>query len=169
METTTPQEDPGTPVQGRGQEATALLRADHKLVSELFREYRRTKGTEDKRAIVGQICDELTIHAQIEEEIFYPAVKEAIDDPSIIDEAAVEHATLKALISKLEGGAPGEEKYEALVKVLGEYVAHHVDEEQTEIFPRARGSDLDMKELGARLAERKMQLKAGQSPEPRDQ
>src|SRR5690606_31001030 len=108
------------------QEATALLRADHKRVSELFLEYRRTRGREDKRALIDRICQELGVHAQLEEEIFYPAVKDAIDEPGIVAEARIEHATLKALMARLQGGQPGEENFEATVKVLAEYVMHHV-------------------------------------------
>jgi hemerythrin superfamily protein len=151
------------------QEATALLRADHKQVAELFLEYRRTKGNDYKRKLIDRICRELTVHAQVEEEIFYPAVKEAVDEPEIIAEAGVEHATLKALIGKLGQGQPGDEQFEAIVKVLGEYVTHHVAEEQTEIFPRARASDLDLRELGARLLARKQELMGdgrGASPAP---
>jgi hemerythrin superfamily protein len=156
---TTEQESPGHERQPWRQEATALLRADHKQVAELFLEYRRTKGNDYKRKLIDRICRELTVHAQVEEEIFYPAVKAAIDEPEIIAEAGVEHATLKALIGKLGQGQPGEEQFEAIVKVLGEYVTHHVAEEQTEIFPRARASDLDLRELGARLIARKEELK----------
>ena len=156
------QEARPTPGRAKRQDATTLLRADHKAVSDLFHEYKRIKAKEDKRMLVARICRELSVHAQIEEEIFYPAVKEALNDDEYIPEAKVEHACLKELIGLVETGEPGTEMFEARVKVLSEYVKHHVNEEQTEIFPRARSSDLDMRELGARLMERKAELMARQ-------
>lgn len=157
---TTERETAQSDRQGWRQEATALLRADHKQVAGLFLEYRRTKGKDYKRTLIDRICQELTVHAQVEEEIFYPAVREAIDEPEIITEAGIEHETLKSLIGRLEQGQPGDEEFEATVKVLAEYVTLHVAEEQTEIFPRARASDLDLRELGARLIARKAELMA---------
>ena len=145
----------------KAQDAIALLRADHRLVSELFEQFEKSRSATKKKALVQQICTELTVHAQVEEEIFYPAVRAAIQETEIIAEAAIEHATLKTLIGDLEQGQPGDEEFEATVKVLGEYVAHHVAEEQTEIFPRARASDLDLQELGARLLARKAELMSG--------
>ena len=141
-------------------EATAMLRADHKLVSELFEDYEKAKSVDKKRALVARICTELTVHAQIEEEIFYPAVKEALNDDELIPEATVEHASLKDLIAQIEGIEPDGEMYDAKVKVLCEYVKHHVKEEQNEMFPKAKAADLDMRELGAQMAARKEQLLA---------
>lgn len=139
-------------------DATALLKADHKLVSDLFDEYESTRATRKKMLLVSQICKELTVHAQVEEEIFYPAVKAALKDKELVPEAAVEHATLKNLISQIEGIQPDGEMYDAKVKVLSEYVKHHVKEEQNEMFPKAKASKLDMLELGAQLAARKQEL-----------
>lgn len=144
----------------KAQEATALLRADHKLVSGLFAEYEKTRSTSKKRELVAQICTELTIHAQVEEEIFYPAVKRALKDKELIPEATVEHATLKELIAQVEGMEPDGEMFDAKIKVLSEYVKHHVKEEQNEIFPKAKASGLDMLDLGEKLAERKDELQA---------
>lgn len=141
-------------------DAIALLRADHKHVSELFAKYEGTRSLPNKKALVAQICTELSVHAQVEEEIFYPAVQEALNDKVLVPEATVEHATVKALIAQIEGVAPGDEMFEARVKVLSEYVKHHVKEEQTEMFPKAKASKLDMVELGDRLAVRKQQLLA---------
>lgn len=141
-------------------DATSLLRADHKLVSGLFAEYEKTTSKTKKEQIVEQICNELTVHAQVEEEIFYPAVKQALRDHELVPEAIVEHATLKDLISQLEAGEPDDEMYDARIKVLSEYVHHHVQEEQNEIFPKAKASNLDMVELGARLNQRKAELLA---------
>ena len=137
------------------QDATAMLRADHKLVSGLFAQYEKTQSTSKKKQLVGQICTELSVHAQVEEEIFYPAVKEALHDHELVPEATVEHASLKSLISEVEGVEPDGEMFDAKIKVLSEYVKHHVKEEQTEMFPKAKATDLDMRELGARIAARK--------------
>ena len=100
------------------------------------------------------------MHAQIEEEIFYPAVKEALNDRELVPEATVEHASLKDLIAQIEGIEPDGEMYDAKVKVLCEYVKHHVKEEQNEMFPKAKASELDMRELGAKMAARKEELVA---------
>lgn len=142
----------------RVKEATALLTADHKLVSALFTEYEKTRSTEKKKQLVSKICTELSVHAQVEEEIFYPAVKLALKDKVLIPEATVEHATLKALIAEVEGVDPDGEMFDAKVKVMAEYVKHHVKEEQNEMFPKAKSSRLDMMELGAALAARKAEL-----------
>ncbi len=142
----------------RKQDATALLRADHKEVSGLFAAYEKARSTATKRKLVTQICIALAVHAQIEEEIFYPAFKRALKDKELVPEATVEHATLKHLIGQVEGVEPDGEMYDAKVKVLSEYVKHHVKEEQNEMFPKAKDSKLDLLALGAQLAERKQQL-----------
>ena len=144
----------------KAQEATALLRADHKAVSALFEQYESAKSPSKKKALVAQICTELTVHAQIEEEIFYPQVKAALQDKELIPEATVEHATLKDLIAQLEEGEPGDELYDAKVKVLSEYVNHHVKEEQNEIFPKVKASNLDLQAIGEQLLQRKEELLA---------
>lgn len=146
---------------GKGKDATTLLRADHREVSKLFSEYEGTKSAAKKKSIVSEICTALTVHAQIEEEIFYPAVKAALKDKELVPEATVEHATLKDLISQVEGVEPNGEMYDAKIKVLSEYVKHHVKEEQNEIFPKAKSAKkLDLIELGAQLAQRKDELLA---------
>ncbi len=142
----------------RPQEATALLRADHKVVSDLFTEYEAARTSAKKRSIVASICTELSVHAQVEDEIFYPAVKAALKDKELIPEAIVEHATLRDLIGQVEGQEPDGEMFDAKIKVLSEYVKHHVKEEHEEMFPKARASNLNMVELGAKLAARKMKL-----------
>jgi hemerythrin superfamily protein len=144
----------------KAQEATALLKADHKAVDALFEQYESARSATKKKAIVAQICTELTVHAQIEEEIFYPQVKEALKDKELIPEATVEHATLKELIAQLETAEPSDEMYDAKVKVLSEYVKHHVKEEQNEMFPKAKASKLDMHALGEQLQQRKDELLA---------
>lgn len=142
----------------KAQDATALLRADHKLVSGLFEDYQKASTKSMKKKLVNQICLELSVHAQVEEEIFYPAVKQALKDHEMVPEATVEHATLKSLIAQVEGVEPDGEMYDAKVKVLCEYVEHHVKEEQDEMFPKAKASKLDMMALGEQIATRKKEL-----------
>lgn len=139
-------------------DAIKLLRADHKLVAGLFADYEKTRTAEKKKQLVSEICTELTLHAQVEEEIFYPAVKLALNDKELIPEATVEHATLKALIAQVKGVEPDGEMFDAKIKVMSEYVKHHVKEEQNEIFPKAKATKLDMVQLGARMSERKAKL-----------
>lgn len=140
-------------------EATAILRADHKLVSKLFADFEKAESSEEKKALADEICTELTIHAQVEEEIFYPAVKEALGDTELVPEAIVEHATLKNLIADVQADGLDEEMFDARIKVMSEYVKHHVKEEEEEMFPEARKSkDLDMAELGAQILQRKEEL-----------
>lgn len=144
----------------KAQSATQLLRADHKLVSGLFAEYKNARSTTKKKGLVTRICQELSVHAQVEEEIFYPAVKKALKDKELVPEATVEHATLKALIAQVEGVEPDGEMFDAKITVLSEYVKHHVKEEQNEMFPKAAATKLDMLELGAEIAARKDVLMA---------
>lgn len=141
-------------------DAVALLKADHEAVSQLFTEYESTRSTANKKALVTQICTALGVHAQIEEEIFYPAVKAALKDKLLVPEATVEHGGVKDLIAQLEGIEPDGEMYDAKVKVLSEYVKHHVKEEQNEMFPKVKASSLDLVELGERMAVRKDELLA---------
>ena len=148
-------------------DAIALLKDDHKRVSALFDEYEKSRSTTKKQALVARICQELTIHAMIEEEIFYPAVRAALKDRELVPEALVEHATLKEFIAKVEGRTPDGDMFDAHIQVMGEYVKHHVKEEQNEMFPKAKRSKLDMKELGARLAARKEELKASPGSLPK--
>jgi hemerythrin superfamily protein len=150
----------------RKADALQLLKADHEEVSALFDKYEKGTrlGAEEKRALAEKICEALTVHAQIEEEIFYPACDEAVQKAEdLLAEARVEHQTLKDLIAKIEAQQPGTCEFDAEVKVLGEYVKHHVKEEQGEIFPKVRKSDLDLKSLGDELAERKANLEESAS------
>ena len=148
---------PNNPV-AAAKDAVALLKAEHEAVSQLFAEYEKTRSVPNKKALVAKICTSLSVHAQIEEEIFYPAVKAALKDKLLVPEATVEHAGVKDLISQLKGLEPDGEMYDAKVKVLSEYVKHHVKEEQNEMFPKAKASSIDMAELGARMAARKVDL-----------
>ena len=143
-------------------DATALLAADHREVHERFGEYERRADGGASAAELGplaeEICNLLTVHATIEEEIFYPAAREAGVDSDLLDEAEVEHASAKALVAQIREMKAGDELYDAKVKVLGEYVDHHVAEEQDELFPKCRASAMDLAEVGARLAARKSEL-----------
>jgi hemerythrin superfamily protein len=140
-------------------DAIALLKADHEKVSELFSEYEKADSKTKKKSLVDEICTELTVHAQIEEEIFYPAVKAVLKDDFIVVEGAVEHLGIKNLIDQLEGIEPDGDVYDAKVKVLSEYVEHHVEEEQSDMFPKAKKApSLDLVELGDRMAARKADL-----------
>ncbi|HEY4371328.1 MAG TPA: hemerythrin domain-containing protein [Burkholderiales bacterium] len=142
-------------------DAIALLRADHKLVTELFGKFDKMKGDgPQKKALVERICNELTVHTKIEEEIFYPAARPAIKDGDMMDEALVEHNGAKQLIAQLRNLQPGEDMYDAKVTVLSEYIKHHVKEEQNEMFPKVKKTKLDLKALGQEMMARKQALMA---------
>ena len=140
------------------QDAITLLRADHEKVSELFEKFEKARDSEKKKSLASDICNELTIHAAIEEEIFYPAAKEALKDDEMVPEALVEHDSLKKLIADIESAEDEGEMFEARVKVLSEFVKHHVKEEQNELFPAVKKSKLDTKALGEQLTARKAEL-----------
>lgn len=144
------------------QDAFSLLTADHRLVKSLFKEFESLKDAEDdnqKALLVETICNELKVHAQVEEEVFYPAVREAINAEDLMDEADVEHASAKQLIAMLEQSEPGGDHYDAMVTVLGEYVEHHVKEEEGEMFSKARKADVNAALLGEAMAARKVEIK----------
>lgn len=142
-------------------DAIALLTEDHKQVRKLFKEYDKLAKAgapaNEREKLAAQICQMLTVHAQIEEEIFYPAAREGLDDDELIDEAAVEHASCKELITQLEAMSADADLFDAKVKVLGEYIDHHVKEEEKELFPKTRRR-IDIKEVGALLQQRKSDL-----------
>jgi hemerythrin-like domain-containing protein len=144
------------------QDAISLLSADHAEVKQLFERYRQLvegSADEDRRSqLAAQICSALTVHAEIEEDIFYPAMREALDDELLLDQAEVEHALARDLIEQIESMDPGDALYDAKVLVLGEYIDHHVQEEENEIFPQAEKSGIDLDTLGAELGERKREL-----------
>src|ERR1700727_3050183 len=145
----------------QAQDAIAMWTADHKRGKTLFSKIdkRKEEGSdEEKSAIVEQICNEMKIHAELEEEIFYPAVREAIDDSDLMDEAIVEHAGAKELIAQLEDASPEDDLYDAKVTVLGEQIDHHVKEEEGDMFPKARKAKVDTKALGERMLKRRMAL-----------
>ena len=141
-------------------DAIKLLKADHKEVEGWFKDYDKTEDDAKKQELADKICKALTVHAQIEEEIFYPAAYAALDDDDLLDEAEVEHASAKELIAQIEASKVGEPLFDAKVTVLGEYINHHVEEEESEMFPECRASDMDLKALGEAMAARKAKLMA---------
>ena len=153
-------------------DAIALLKADHRTVEDLFEKFEGAAGEGRKRAIAEQICLELTIHAKIEEEIFYPACEGKVEE-DLLKESYVEHDGAKVLIAEIIKGSPSDEFYDAKVKVLQEEIEHHVEEEERRmegLFAQARKAGLDMDALGQQLATRKAELteqfKTSGLPEP---
>jgi len=145
---------------GRGPDAVALLKADHRAVEKLFGQFEKAKDKDRKKALADKICLELRIHMQIEEEIFYPTSREFLKDEDIVDEAVVEHAAAKDLMGEIEGMDPTEDLYDAKMTVLQEQIEHHVEEEETEYFPKVKKTDMDIKAVGAQLKARKEELTA---------
>jgi hemerythrin superfamily protein len=141
------------------QNAIKLLMADHRKVEALFEEFEKSKSDEKRGRIVQEICAELTIHADLEEKEFYPRVKKEIKEAEdLVDEAKVEHSSLRWLIQQLQSADPSSDLYEAKVTVLKEYVEHHVKEEEKEMFPKVKKSDIDIEALGETLQSAKLAL-----------
>jgi hemerythrin superfamily protein len=138
------------------EDAIELLKADHKKVKKLFAEYEKMKEDADaseKEALAAEICTELTLHTELEEELFYPAAREAIEEEDLLDEAEVEHASAKDLIAQIQEMDSSDPLFDAKVKVLGEYVNHHVEEEEKEMFPKVKkAKQLDLDALGEEIA-----------------
>lgn len=160
-------------VPSKQKDAIALLKADHRKVEGLFAQFQKAKGEARKKELAEQICMELSVHAKIEEDIFYPACREEGVDEDLMDEANVEHDSAKVLIAEIEKGSPDGEFYDAKVKVLSEMIKHHVKEEEKKrgnMFAKARKAGVDLKALGVRLAEEKKRLlaqyKEGGLPKP---
>lgn len=147
-------------------DALALLEADHREVEAWLEQYDDLTEDADKKALADKICLALKVHAQIEEELFYPPAREKTGDFDLLDEATVEHMGAKNLVAQIEAMAPGQPLYDAKVKVLGEQVRHHVEEEEGELFPEVRATDLDLVDLGQKLAARKAELMAMLAPPP---
>ena len=143
-------------------DAIDLLKQDHERVEKAFKEFEKMdrQDTEACRGLIERVCEALTVHSTLEEEIFYPAVREAIDDEDLMNEAAVEHETARMLIEQLQNMGPDDPNYFATFTVLGEYVRHHIKEEQNEMFPAARKSGIDLAALGERLRARRDELPA---------
>ncbi|MES3023450.1 MAG: hemerythrin domain-containing protein [Pseudomonadota bacterium] len=143
-------------------DAVAMLIADHKKVKGLFKQYEELsdRSLSSKKRLADEICNELTVHTQVEEEIFYPAIRKPIHDEDLMDEATVEHASAKDLIAQIGDMDPSDDLYDAKVKVLSEQIEHHVKEEEGEMFPKVRKSGVDLVALGERMAARKDELMA---------
>jgi hemerythrin superfamily protein len=149
--------------QDASSDAIKLLTTDHKEVKALFKQYdelvENEAGDDEKQALAEEICQMLTVHATVEEELFYPAARDALgEDEDLVDEADIEHASAKELIAQIQGSSPEDAHYDARVKVLGEYIDHHVKEEEGEMFPKLKKAKLDVAALGAEIAIRKEQL-----------
>jgi len=143
-------------------DAIEMLVRDHREVDALFKNFEAIKDgdEEEKERLVQQVCGALTIHATLEEEIFYPAAREALGDEGsdLLDEAAVEHAGAKELIAQLETADPSDALYDAKVTVLSEYIRHHVKEEEGELFPKLRKAEFDSEAVGAAMKDRREEL-----------
>jgi hemerythrin superfamily protein len=154
---------PATARQASG-DATLLLERDHKEVRKLFKQFEKLEKADaddaELQELAEQICRMLTVHATIEEEIFYPAARESGVDDDLLNEAEVEHASAKDLIAQIQAGSPDDELYTAKVTVLGEYIDHHVEEEEGSMFPKCRRAKMDLQGLAGQLAERKAELTA---------
>ena len=138
--------------------AVELLITDHRRVEDLFEAFEAQEASEARRETALLICKELTVHATIEEELFYPFLRENIEATDLIDEAEVEHASLKELVSQIEAADEVDDMFDAKVKVLKEYVSHHVKEEHEQIFPGLEGLDEELDELGQEMHARKLEL-----------
>ncbi|MDB5821589.1 MAG: hypothetical protein JWR21_293 [Herminiimonas sp.] len=138
--------------------AIDLLIEDHKMVKRMFKEYDKNKDTAeaaDKEELAGDICDALELHSEIEEQVFYPAAREAIKDDDMLNEAEVEHAAAKDLIEQIRGMDPSDELYDAKITVLSEQIEHHVEEEEKEMFPKVKKAKLDLEALGQQMQDMK--------------
>jgi hypothetical protein len=141
-------------------DAIALLKADHRKVEDLFEKFEKAKGADRKKALAEEICMELSIHATIEEEIFYPSCQDKVEE-DLLSESYVEHDSAKVMIAELVASSPEDEFYDAKMTVLSEEIKHHVKEEEKPgegVFAQAREAGLDMDALGDRLLARKEQL-----------
>jgi hemerythrin superfamily protein len=152
------------PDAGAARDAIALLESDHRAVEALFDRYEAASGDAEKGEIAAQICLALKVHAQIEEELFYPPARDETGDADLVDEAVVEHMGAKTLIAQIEAMKPGQPLYDAKVKVLSEQIRHHVEEEESELFPEAREAGMDLVAIGAALSARKSELLARLAP-----
>lgn len=156
---------PATRAAARPRDAIALLKADHAEVKKMHRQYEKladeNASAARRGALATKICQALTAHATAEEEIFYPAARAVLDEQDLVDHADVEHASAKDLIAQIAAMDPKDSHYDAKVLVLCEYVAHHVKEEEKELFPACRRTRaLDLKQLGAEIAARKAEVLA---------
>jgi hemerythrin superfamily protein len=141
-------------------DAIDMLKQDHDKVDKAFKDFEKMdrQDAEACRRLIETVCEDLKVHTTLEEEVFYPAVRESIEDEDLMNEAAVEHETAKMLIDQLENMGTDDPNYYATFTVLGEYVRHHIKEEQGEMFPAAKKAKLDLVALGERMRLRKEEL-----------
>jgi hemerythrin superfamily protein len=142
-------------------EVIDMLKDDHKRVLKAFREFEKLdphKDPERCQSLVTQTCNELRLHAELEEQCFYPAARHGVREEDLIEEAEVEHAAAKRLLEELEKMGPDDEKFSATFKVLGEYVKHHIGEEEHEIFPQLSRAKLDWQKLQEDMMEQRKTL-----------
>jgi hemerythrin superfamily protein len=139
-------------------DAIQLLKADHREVERLFKQFEDASGDERRMQLSERICMELKIHTEIEEEIFYPACREFLKEDEIVNESIVEHQAAKDLIQEIRGMDPSDEMFEARMTVLQEQIEHHVEEEEKELFPQVQKTDIDLKGIGEQLMRRKTEL-----------
>jgi hemerythrin superfamily protein len=145
--------------------ALQLLKADHVKVKKLFDEFEKSKDESRRRKIAREAIQELKVHAAAEEEAFYPTVREATEENELLNEAAEEHHVAKFLIAELEEMEESDPAFEAKFLVLAENVRHHIKEEEEELFPEVRKTDLDLNALGERIAEKKKDLQSSGVPQ----
>lgn len=154
-----------TAASSRRKDAVQLLKSDHREVEKLFGQFQDAGGEARRKQLSERICMELMVHTEIEEEIFYPACREFLKDDDIVNEAIVEHQAAKDLIGQIREMSPSDEMFDARMQVLQEQIEHHVEEEEKELFPKVQKTDMDLKQIGERLMERKKtllaQMKAG--------
>jgi hypothetical protein len=164
--------DPGVTKDGRARmnvdDGVTMLMRDHRTVEDLFKAYEEAKSDEGRKVeIYQQIATELRVHMQLEEEIFYPGSREFVKEEDTVNEAEVEHASAKDLMTQLDATPASDTHYDAKVKVLQEMIEHHVEEEETEFFPEVRRSEMDLKAIGEQMAARKEELLAQPAKAPR--
>jgi hypothetical protein len=151
--------------------AIEVLKEQHDKVKKAFKEFEKLdrEDTATQQQLVQATCEDLKLHTTLEEELFYPAAREAIDDEDIMNEAQVEHETAKMLIEQLENMGPDDPNYHATFTVLGEYVKHHIKEEEDEIFPEMKKTDVDLEELGGRMRSRMQELMGEMQEEAKEE
>jgi hemerythrin-like domain-containing protein len=142
----------------RQPEAISMLIEDHQKVQKMFKTFERTDDQQKQEQLATAICNELTVHTQLEEQLLYPAAREALEEADLVDEATVEHQVAKDLIEKIRQSRPHDEEYCALVTVLGEYVNHHIEEEHKELFPQMKKTQIDFAALGEEMQQKKREL-----------
>jgi hemerythrin-like domain-containing protein len=145
-------------------DAIDLLLEDHKQVRQLIKQYEKTHGNasaDEKQELAAQICSEFLLHAEIEEQFFYPAAREALEEEDLINEAEVEHAGARDLVAQIQAMQPDDPLYDAKVKVLGEYIEHHVEEEEKELFPKVKKAKPDLASLGQEMLQAKETASTG--------